>query len=137
MNPRPFYRWKSFWLGVLVLMFCIWAWVRSYGFNEAVGHSPTPYEGRLLGQVAGTVFYYYTKAPWAHSTGFGMTSEPAEPWLVNDNGWFPAPWVHRWHDGHMESNGFHIAHWLLILLFFIPWMGLLIWRIRKQRKPNS
>ena len=26
MTPRPFYRWKSFWLGLCVLVFLGWAW---------------------------------------------------------------------------------------------------------------
>jgi len=26
MKPRPFYRWKSFWLGLCVLVFSGWAW---------------------------------------------------------------------------------------------------------------
>jgi hypothetical protein len=34
MKPRPFYRWKSFWLGILVLGFLGWAWVDSLRYES-------------------------------------------------------------------------------------------------------
>ena len=42
MRPRPLYKWKSFWLGILVLGFMGWAWARStarmdgvsWGYND-------------------------------------------------------------------------------------------------------
>lgn len=35
--PRPIYRWKSFWLGVLVLCFLGWAWADSMEKDSGVG----------------------------------------------------------------------------------------------------
>ena len=41
MKPRPFYRWKSFWLGLCVLVFLGWAWERSeYNPRGATWYPP-------------------------------------------------------------------------------------------------
>jgi len=34
MTPRPIYRWKSFWLGVILLLFLAWSWERSMAGNH-------------------------------------------------------------------------------------------------------
>src|SRR6218665_3773821 len=36
MSQRPIYRWKSFWLGMVVLCFLGWAWARSMKRMDAV-----------------------------------------------------------------------------------------------------
>jgi len=36
MTPRPLHRWKSFWLGILVLGFLGWAWVRSIVYDDRI-----------------------------------------------------------------------------------------------------
>ncbi|MEK7951674.1 hypothetical protein [Luteolibacter soli] len=36
MTSRPWYRWKSFWLGVVVLGFFGWAWMRSMTRDEGL-----------------------------------------------------------------------------------------------------
>ena len=46
MKPRPFYRWKSFWLGLFVLVFFGWAWWDSYRIDSAITLS---WRSRLFG----------------------------------------------------------------------------------------
>ena len=36
MTPRPFYRWKSFWFGLLVLVFLGWVWADSQRHGAVV-----------------------------------------------------------------------------------------------------
>ena len=39
MKPRPFYRWKSFWLGLCVLVFLGWAWRASFYNSSSIRYA--------------------------------------------------------------------------------------------------
>lgn len=128
MTPRPLHRWKSFWLGVLVLTFLGWGWVRSMVHNEWVMYGSSLGARWLsVGQSDGTVEFGY---------GGGIGAAPrfywqhlSESWPSSLWPWFPRV-VHVWGDFD-DRWGIVVAPWFLIILFLIPWTVFLIWRIRR------
>jgi hypothetical protein len=125
MPPRPLHRWKSFWLGVFVVVFLGWAWVRSMGYRDNVGvlwdadafilssGSATVAAGiGNIGEVVGRTF---------------LTSHGASP----AENWFPQYFLFREVDG---EKAIEVAHWLLLLLFLLPWTTVLIWRSRRMKR---
>ena len=132
MSPRPFHRWKSFWLGLLVLIFLGWAWVRSTHHIDDISYKASS-----------------SSRTWVVSTGFGAlllgwADDPFAPdgpevssyavdrtWVTN--GWFPKP-ITLEGDRPEGWQSFSIAHWFLILLFLVPWAGFHFWRVRRMRR---
>jgi hypothetical protein len=130
MLPRPLHRWKSFWLGLLVLVFLGCGWVRSMGFRDDVGWEST--RGEVIGaaQAGGTVRMFLF-AGFPMNRGFyhetGVASFPT---------WFPrGTW--RLFESSGRSAEIGIAHWFLILLFLVPWSGFLVWRVRRMERLKS
>ena len=116
----PIYRWKSFWLGVLVLAFLCWAWGRSFIRDEWLLFMN--YSG---GQSAGRVWITRWESTYSvHPLGF-ITTENAAAFV------FGAPvLLEESHD--FRSIGF--AHWFLILFFLMPLSGWIIWRCRRIKR---
>ncbi len=120
MTPRPLYRWKSFWFGILVLGFLGWAW------------------GSALDQTSTLVI---RKGGYAYSAGAGTLGV-----YIVETGFFEAgifrgnpgssplfpPFVEK--KTEVWWTGFLVAYWFLILLFLVPWSGWLAWRWRKIKR---
>jgi hypothetical protein len=127
MIPRPIHKWKSFWLGILVLGFLGWAWARS--MHEGV--TLVLWEDSLLSfrSIFGRLDISYI-SPSVPQYPVGLDCEEVAP----DPGDYLPVAV------YFLKNGFtttvEIACWFLILLFLVPWVGFLAWRVRKQRKPS-
>ncbi|RYD81653.1 MAG: hypothetical protein EOP84_10650 [Verrucomicrobiaceae bacterium] len=149
MPPRPFYRWKSFGFGIVMLAFLGWAWVASMRhvdvlyWNTAVFTSGSSAGSKNLhhflyrhfgsfvftaGQVLGAVEITWDSSRpspladhWSHQI---ITLTPKETWFAR------AVKVEH-HPGQFR---FAIAHWLLILLFLIPWLAFLVWRGRGRKR---
>jgi hypothetical protein len=74
---------------------------------------------------------------WSYWFGFEPLSRPSVRYNskpVNSAGpWFPPVFEHSSaaYDGWAMVE---VAHWFLILLFLVPWLGFLFWRVRKQKK---
>ena len=79
--------------------------------------------------------------------GRGEVSITVEPLLFAPSGFhydvagarqdgklFPAPLEKIKGD---YDSGIGVAHWFLILLFLVPWVGFLVWRWRRIRRPSS
>ncbi|MEK7954090.1 hypothetical protein [Luteolibacter soli] len=152
MPPRPLHRWKSFWLGVLIIAFLGWAWVASMRhvdvlyWNSAVGSStPSPASknfdhfvyrnfGRFVltaGQTLGWVEVKWDTSRfsplashWSHQI---ITLTPKETWFAR------AVRVERY-PGRLEV---FVAHWLLILLFALPWATCLFYRHRRMKRLDT
>jgi hypothetical protein len=130
VRPRPLIKWKSFWLGTLVLGFLAWTWTRGKGHNESVscgiaGHSAGI--GNSHGHLG--VFYNGINHPGVRYTGNpGATSYPFHS---------PVDATARKasRTGPTHAHVF-VAHWFLIVVFLVSWLGFLFWRIRRQRKPS-
>lgn len=149
MPPRPFYRWKSFGFGIVMLAFLGWAWVASMRHVDVLYWNPSVVSSKAstgsknlrhflyrqfgnfvftTGQVLGAVEITWDSSRpspladhWSHLT---ITLTPKETWFA------PAVKVeHR--PGQFR---FAIAHWFLILFFMIPWIAFLSWRVRGMRR---
>jgi hypothetical protein len=153
MTPRRLIRWKSLWLGILVLGFLGWAWRDSF-YKVA---SVSVRAGGVSSADGGLVFAYSPSTAYAWRTSYGPS-----PFLHPTWGMFQAPAFVRGQGG-MSINrdefypalkaapnfsaycrlvminqpiGHWIAylpHWFLMLLFLIPWALCLAWRWRRQR----
>lgn len=128
MTPRPFYRWRSFWLGVLVIVFLGWAWMRSISRTEGWEYSTTVTRSGVLAQRSGTVVLAWND-PSAVGDPVQFFSHEMAP---EDSPLPPAFELDRWdmEPGRGETILCTIAHWFLILLFLVPWCGWLAWRLR-------
>lgn len=127
MLPRPLHRWKSFWLGVLVLLCLGWAWARSLlhldGFLWIA-----PRFHLISGQTTGRIELDWATASGARGESFtwihdaaATTGEPLFPKAVN---WETYP-------GQIQLT---LAHWFLILIFLVSWSAFIGWRWLRIRR---
>ena len=119
MTPRPLYKWKSFWLGILVLVFSGWGWNRSNHHLDQFGFRAANSAWNVSSRES-TV-----SLSMMHPEGWGTSSKDRRPW-------WPIEFV------VIEGRGFtlricHLAHWFLMLLFLLPWSVFLAWRWRRLR----
>lgn len=134
MPPRPLHRWKSFWLGLFVLVFLCWAWWTS--MNQIAGVTWAANNGVRQVQLSN---YDAMVHCWIGDNGYHRTAglhwdrrkDGAEE--KEDGTWFQ-PGIVLTEGG---GSGLQLAHWFIILLFLIPWVGFLIWRIRRMRRAPS
>lgn len=126
MTPRPLYKWKSFWLGILVLVFLGWAWARSMNFNDRLDWGTGSRSYILEGRPGHMVFFWWPSS----KKEFSRSSVEIEGSLS-----FPA-WLKIW-AGRDGVPGFTVAHWFVILAFLIPWSAFLAWRWKRQRKLSA
>jgi hypothetical protein len=131
-HPRPIHRWKTLWLGLLVLIFLLWAWARSLQHRDSLNYG-TP-GGRFMIECRnstgtaslriGTVMPHYCG-----------TIPPGITYTTDTHGsrrWFRDPGeITRLSSG---PYWIQIAHWLLLVLFLLPWLGLLAWRQRRMKR---
>jgi hypothetical protein len=131
MTPRPIIRWKSFWLGILVVVFLGCAWVCSLRHVDSLaicGVGMTSNPVIVLGNSQGSMFLQVELQGGApgkvfrrqHSTIEGELELHLPPGLE----FIPVS-----HTGNVVI----LAHWFLMLLFFFPWAAFLAWRWRRQR----
>jgi hypothetical protein len=125
MTPRPLYRWKSFWFGMLVIAFLGWAWAHSMR-HSAVIYLWFPHKtGFCLlhgGELTIAVMESQNRE-WSIYSHFDSPSQ--------ENPWFqPAVELVPFD----EWKGLSLAHWFLILLFLVPWSGWLAWRWCKIKR---
>jgi hypothetical protein len=126
MPPRPLHRWKSFWLGILVLILLVSSWVWS------MGH----YTSWKWGSSSGGKWAYVGQDSGWIEVGFGGGFGNAPQFWYD--GWthdMPSSWFRQAIHG-VASDGrwsVQLAHWLLTLLFLIPWTAFLAWRVRRMK----
>ena len=131
MTPRPIHRWKTLWFGITVILFLGWAWEKSNSrMNAACWVHAATSEGLFLRNLPGTTQIEYT-GPNHHI--YPLT--PAIQWYSNPRvypeEWFPKP-VFFEPFGNKGGWTLNLPHWLLILLFLIPWLAFLAWRSRRM-----
>jgi hypothetical protein len=136
MFARRLIRWKSFWLGILVLGVLGWAWIDGVKTTRACGLN-VPWGSIGVAQVQGRLGAQVQQRPSKWS--FVVRAYPRRPagrWLPTST--YDATWSgKRGSMGSMDMAPYghlYVAHWLLILLFLVPWLAFLFWRIRRQRK---
>ncbi len=128
MHPRPLHRWKSFWLGVFVVVFIGWAWARSNSHWDILALCWNTH-GDVLGfDHSGSM----AALSWGRDSGGRPMGFRLGHYAQNGpEKWFPSPV-----SGTHNANGFGymgIAHWFLILLFLLPWTTWLVWRSRRMK----
>lgn len=127
MFPRPLHRWKSFWLGVLVLVFLSWGWGLSQQHLDGFLWMAERFHFSA-GQTAGRVEIAWSASSgawgedflWAHEAA-PNAGEPLFPKAIN---WETYP-------GKMQLT---VAHWFLMLFLLLPWPTFLGWRYRRIRR---
>lgn len=118
---RPVIRWKSFWFGFLVLGFLGWAWAGSMGRGSYL----SPVEGRVVfSNNGGQIGFNLSPEGWDDRMGIAHTLVQAETAF--------SEFVDSLN--HEESGRFYVvAHWFLMLLFFLRWSAIHAWRWQRQR----
>ncbi len=87
-----------------------------------------------VGQAAGEIKLYWVPLPVAASgSRVGGNRLPFSPrstrWLA------PAfRWEQEDRPGHVRHRTVHFAHWLVVLLFLVPWATFLLWRHARCRR---
>ena len=132
MTPRPIHRWPSFWLGIFILTFLSWAWVRSQSHRDCVrynsGHAGTWYD---IECSSGRI--------WCGKTTDLIPRPPLTEFIFAENPdphWFPPHFHHktkttRTPGGTIIHTDTSIAYWFLIVLFLVAWAAFLTWRWRR------
>lgn len=134
MPPRPFHRWKSFWLGLLVLTFLGWAWVRSmHRIDDSTYKASTSSTSWGACTGFGTVLLGWVHDPFAPD-GLRFSSSRAN--VERGSTWFPEAILLEGGSDEGWQN-LSIAHWFLISLFLVLWAGFLVWRVRRMRRAGE
>lgn len=128
MTPRPLHRWKSFWFGILILVFLGWGWMTSMGKGNYIAIDGKLEEIARLDQSGG-----YIAVVWESDTPiFSLPQEPVAWIFGRDHAtWFPKAFKRD-----SPVDGWHsvaIAHWCLILLFLLTWSTWLAWRWQRLK----
>jgi hypothetical protein len=129
MTPRPIYKWKSFTLGVVVLVFLGWAWVRSVQHRDAVTvYFPSAQHSVTLASRAGSCTVAWEELP---STGVTWPVFTTQSSARNTGIWFQE----AVEIGDMGGGRYwaEMAYWFIILLVLVAWSLLLILRWRRVR----
>ena len=128
MTPRPLYRWKSFWLGALVLAFLGWAWIRSMGHVDGAvwirsGVMVT------VGQAYGG--FNFSWDPSRSPSSLQMFQPFHELNTGDGDPWFPK--AVNWEYYEPRIIQVQVAYWLIILGFLVLWSAWLFLHGKRER----
>ncbi|RYD39391.1 MAG: hypothetical protein EOP83_36850, partial [Verrucomicrobiaceae bacterium] len=123
MTPRRIIRWKSFWLGVVVLVFLGWGWV-STRTEQAMLYCVV--DGWIYAAASGSgsvSIAIHPQSGMPFEWGFDRMPSPEEdPPLFApafENGWI-------W-DGPKGAEGYiALGYWVVVLGFVVAWGGFLM-----------
>ena len=136
VHPRPLYRSKSFWLGVLVIIFLGWSWQRSihhydaFSYGEATG-------GRGISLSQRNSLFIVTWVPAKNLAGFTPGFHRfVVPMKGPDKTAFPALFSQDILTGKLPPSfrSFHLPHWFVMLLFLFGWTTFLILRSQRMKQ---
>ena len=135
MAPRRLIRWKSVWLGILVLGFLLRAWLESSFESSGIQRGDSKEPIGVSSSSGYLEFYRFMGMP--ADAGWQITgSRYASP--SNARLLWPSPLRIRIKEevfiGDHSAREASIAYWLIVLLFLIPWASFLAWRWQRQRK---
>lgn len=128
--PRPWYRSRLFWLGLVPLLFLVWVWWDSTTYTSGV-HFRSAHREYVVGQGEGYVgvglgtgrALYLSTSPLGWSFHRSRDLGPALP---------PAVEVYLDHPEMGYLVG--VAVWLLVAGFTPTWIACLIWWQRRKRR---
>ena len=135
MNPRSIFRWKTFWLGLWVVVFLGWALVASQTQPLIVTWYPPVGRG-----VEARNAFNKVRISWDKEFSFG-----SGPRLEGPGPGFNA-WIHTYgvsgtplvrpfevFSNDINGTGFVVAHWFLIFLFLIVWSAWLLLQWKREK----
>jgi len=131
MRSRSIVRWKSFWLGILVLVSLVWGWM-STRTEQAMLYCVANEWIYAAASGSGSVnIAIHPQAGMPFEWGFDRTPSLAEdlPWFAPafENGWI-------W-EGPKGAEGYvAVGYWVVVLGFVVLWGGFLMWRWRRVGK---
>jgi hypothetical protein len=139
MRPPPIYRWKSFYLGILVLVFLSLAWARSiYAGEKVLVNCPPLGHFVFIGQSAGGAGVVCLDRGFGSPDLVcnypiaGTETDLFSLWRnPHSSPSFEIPFPAGWESA---ANGWSVfvSHWLLILGFLNLWIAFLFWRSRRM-----
>ena len=134
MLLRPLYRWKSLWLGLLVLALLGGGWANSTVHLAEIGWGGSHASG-FVNQFGGRMnLRIDTEA--GNSTGFRVHHQTHASMNIPTAVMWPSDlrWgIHLRYDPSALVS-VSIAHWFLILLVFNCWTAFLLWRVRGMKR---
>ncbi|MCW1883556.1 hypothetical protein OKA04_02380 [Luteolibacter flavescens] len=158
-DRRPYYRWRSFWLGLFVVVSLVWIWSDSLRFASTVVLKDDYHAGNIGG---GLLFERIGFSTRGIPIGYDMrrdeftlltemTVSPMPPPLLmrggegDDSNRLPdyakdaLPTFHDALKSGMLGEPRHawrvfIPHWLVMLGFVVPWVSFLAWRVSSRRR---
>lgn len=119
MSPRPLYRWKSFWFGLLVSSFMGWAWLDSIRYVTTAINGPM-----TLVRNRATTYVMVDRFSWDPWTLVRVPDDPST-----------TPVGPEW-ERYRRDAGLPCVKVPDVAIFFpflVGWIGWLGWRIRRHR----
>jgi hypothetical protein len=142
LRPR-LYRWKTFWLGIFVLLFLAGAWLRSIHYTEKVVFGNPHSTGfAQVGQNAGVFYVSVFLRPDANAlTCFHAVIGPCGDLFAVWRDPHGRPYYDLappiLFDRQSDWWSFGISHWFLILLFLPHWITFLRQRLQLMHGMES
>ena len=127
--PRPVYRWKTFWFGILILAFIGWAWIDSMKHYSGILYAVPPQNIFVARQHAGSVVLGWDTSEQFGVHEFQSAREPSSPY--EHTPWFPKAAAVEKHGANTTAS---IAHWYLLLNSLLLWAVFLAWRRQRLKR---
>lgn len=145
-----------FWSGIFVMIFIAWGWWDSFQATSSVAYRYRVIRNADAGVMIGSHPGGGTSVFQARRSETKLVHPPWSPcpgpFFVRGSGGFQPEWddykqrreatqsAHQRYLLLMHSEPasdwvLFIPHWLVILLFAIPWSLMLVWRARRRRVP--
>ena len=126
MRPRPLYRWKSFWFGLLVLAFMGWASWDSLRFYSRL-RVPTSTRTFAVGRINRATFFVREDRPHPKIELERFKEPDPERRFRDMRSWSRIPIVSIW----------WVPDAAVFFPFLLAWVALLGWRWRRQNKAKE
>lgn len=116
----------TFWLGLFGTVFIAWAWMRSMSEWSQLIWQYNTRDNILAAQSNGQVWVTWTvPSPPSSKPELQYSEGPYEGEVA---------WFREAFDLSQIPDLISVAHWFLLLLFLIPWLGLIAWQWRRTKR---
>lgn len=132
MSPRPPYRWKSFWLGLFVLVFLSWAWRDALEMETRVTFSE-PNTAWQAGRLDGSTFFV-TGRPTLITGVTGGSSIPAWSFHREKKRRSLVNWINYWNASSPADVRYTtIPDPIIVAPCFAAWISWIAWRMWRSQ----
>lgn len=136
----------TFWLGLPVLVFLLWAWADSFDWESRASLRKSGAICSVVSDGSSITFEWIRKEPTASSgtgeyeppeiastTGFDFyrtaSARPKRPLLYAKLGTSTADF------GGLRESALHVPYWMTVIAYVVLWFGLMAWRWMRGRRP--